>query len=86
MINNAILNQDRSEFVSNQVIIKFNPKTAKKMIKNYHNGIDAVVVEENKLLGFQVISSAKSINELLSYYRNLQEIEYVRPNFTVHIA
>lgn len=80
------LNQKDNTVSSNQVIIKFNPRTDKKTISNLHSRINAVIIEENSLLGYQVVSSTKSANELLSYYKSLKETEYVKLNYTVHIA
>lgn len=80
------LNHQKDEFASNQIILKFKAKTHKKTIANHHNQMMATVLEENRSLGFQVITSTKPLDEILKYYRALKEIEYVRPNYKVHIA
>lgn len=80
------LDQKVNEMTSNQVIIKFNPQTDRETITKLHNRMKAVVVEENKFLGFQVVTSSKPVSELLKYYKSLKETEYVKSNYTVHIA
>ena len=80
------LGQDKNEFAVNQVMIKFNSKATSDAVKKIHSRINATVIEDNDFLGFQIISSTKSVTDMIKYYRSLKETEYVRPNYKVQIT
>jgi len=82
--NEAINNADAANNFqdSTQIIVKFKDGICFKKQKDIHRKNKCILVHHNKDLDFQVLRSNKKIDKLIKLYSELNEVEYVEPDYT----
>ncbi|MFD2611492.1 S8 family peptidase [Paenibacillus gansuensis] len=67
--------------VSNQLIVKFKEGIAPERMNAIHRKYRCEVMEEQKALGYYVLSSKRSTRWMMSKYNKLDEVDYAEPNY-----
>ncbi|MCU7713088.1 S8 family peptidase [Priestia megaterium] len=68
-------------FEPNQLIIKFNENVCEHRAAEIHRKNKCEILEKNKILGFHLVYTTKSVKKLINIYNKLDEVEYVEPNY-----
>jgi thermitase len=70
-----------TDFEPNQMIVKFNKSVCEERATEIHRKNKCTVLEENNDLGFHLVYTKKNIKKIMSIYNELDEVEYVEPNY-----
>ncbi|OYD08601.1 alkaline serine protease [Paludifilum halophilum] len=74
-----------AKYVSDELIVKFKPGTAKNTKASVHSQKDTKVIDQNKKIGFEVVElKNKSVKEAKKAYEKNPNVEYAEPNYIVH--
>lgn len=77
-----------NDYVEGELLVKYKSGTASALIRETDNKIGAVRLEEFSDLGWQRIKlpSDLNVNQAISRYKKIPEIEAAQPNFLYHLA
>ena len=70
-------------FKENQMIVKFKDGITQNVIDQIHTTNQCTMIEQNNDLGFQLLESKYTTSKMMKLYSELDEVEYVEPNYTV---
>ncbi|PEN92653.1 alkaline serine protease [Bacillus cereus] len=75
----------QTDYVPNQLIVKFKDSPSLKSIQNFHKSVGTTVLSKDDTLGFEVIQFDKgTVQEKMKAYKNNPDVEYVEPNYYFH--
>ncbi|KEK23456.1 S8 family peptidase [Bacillus gaemokensis] len=74
-----------SEYVPNQLIVKFKNNASIGDVQEFHKSVGARVLSKDDTLGFEVVQFVKgSVKDKIKSYKNNPDVEYAEPNYYFH--
>ncbi|WP_459503160.1 S8 family peptidase [Bacillus sp. C1] len=74
-----------SEYVPNQLIVKFKNNASIGDVQAFHKSVGAHVLSKDDTLGFEVVQFVKgSVKDKIKSYKNNPDVEYAEPNYYFH--
>jgi len=78
--------EPEEEYVPNQIIVKFKPRTLIEAQEKLHQELGTTVIHTSLSAGFKVlqIPEGKTVTEMVAIYSEQSIVEYAEPNYIRH--